>query len=114
MKTYQGITAYPRLAYEFKEESEIRRRSERYFATQLDALIELRRFLLQSFSRRFTKTILQELIDAYQYHACEFTFEETILRVFDQELSKKLIEKAITALPDIYLKSYSADEIFSE
>lgn len=114
MKTYHGITAYPHLLYEFKDESEIKRRSERYFASEFDALIELRRFLLQSFSRRFTKTILQELIDAYQYHVCDFTFEETILRVFDQELSKKLIEKAITALPDIYLKSYSADEIFSE
>lgn len=114
MKTYRGITAQSKLSYADYDREQILKRKDRYFALRLTAMMELKQFLLQSLSRRFTQTILQELIDAYQYHACEFTFEEIIFRVFGAEESKKYLDQAITALPDIYLKAQSADEIFSE
>lgn len=114
MSTYKGITAHPSISYKRFDSEEIISRSKRYFALEQGAVVELRNFMLQSFSRKFTQTILQELIDAYQYHACDFTFEDTMIRVFDKTKTSQYLEKAITALPDIYLKAHSADEIFSE
>ncbi len=112
MNTYRGITAHPDLTYELCSQDELLKRTSRYYAIELPAMKELKNYLLKSFSRKFAQTILQELIDAYQYHACAFTFEATIFRVFPETESRPYLEQAITALPDIYFKAHSADEVF--
>lgn len=114
MNTYKGITAYPNLSYKSCDKTEMLLRKDRYFALNLPSMLVLKDFLLTSFSRRFTQTILQELIDAYQYHTCDLTFEPTIYRVYGETKSRQYLEQAITALPDIYFKAHSADEVFSE
>lgn len=112
MKTYKAITAYPKLTYDLCDIDELTKRKSRYYAMNLPAMQSLREYMLKAFSRKFTQTILQQLIDAYQYHSCDFTFEATIFRVFNEAESRPYLEQAITALPDIYFKAHSADEIY--
>ncbi len=106
ISTYQGIRSYPQYYYDDFSEAQLRKHKDRYFAKQLPELKELTRYLRTVFSRKLIHTILEELIDTYQYHDKDFTYTETIQRVFDPAESMKKLANAIAALPDIYRKGH--------
>lgn len=104
--TYQGIRAYPQYYYDEWNEAVLRERKDRYFAVSLPEVKELANYLQTIFSRKLVRTIVEELVDAYQYHERDFTFTATIQRVFAPGEAMKKMAQAIAALPDIYRKGH--------
>jgi len=112
ISAYQGIRMHAGVPYAVCEEQEMRKRKHRYYAMETAPMLALKQYLIKAFSRQYALAVLREFIDAFQYHTCEFTYEKTLYRVFGEAEMKPYLEAAMTALPDIYLKAHSADEIF--
>lgn len=108
--TYQGIRRYSQYYYDEISESQVRQRRDRYYARHLPEVKALAQYLRPSFSRKFIRTIIEELIDAYQYHEREFQFTAMIQRVFDPQAAAAKITAAKMALPDIYRKGHCRND----